>query len=217
MSAQPLIAQGSTEWLQARLGSLTASRVSDAFAKLKSGAWAKSREGYQLELVAERLTGLAADHYVGREALFGIEQEPWVVSAYENDYDVACELAGYIAHPTIEWAGASPDRLVGSDGLFEAKAPKSSTFVSVVLARKHGKPYKMDTDDGYVAQAMWQLACSERIWCDLGYGDPRMPIGSQLYVRRIERDDKLIAAMEAEARVFLDEVAELVAKVSGRG
>lgn len=204
---------GTAEWLQARLGNLTASRISDAFAKLKSGAWSKSREDYQLELVAERLTGLAADHYVGREAMFGIENEPWVAAAYESERDVIVERGGYVAHPTIEHAGASPDFLIGNEGLMEAKAPKSSTFVTVVLARAHGKPYKMDTDDGYCAQVMWQLACTQRIWCDLAYGDPRMPIGSQLYVRRIERDDKLIAAMETEARVFLNEVAELTAKV----
>lgn len=213
-----LVEQGSAAWIEARCGCFTASRVSDAFAKLKSGAWAMSRHDYLMELVAERMTGRAAPHYVSKEMLEGIEAEADAVAAYEWKHDVIAEPAGFIEHPTIQNAGASPDRLIGKN-LLEVKSPKSNTFVELRLARQFGYDRKkMDTDDGYVAQCMWQLACKpDAEWCDLVYYDPRMPIGLELYERRIVRDDKIIAAMEDEARAFLAEVDELVAKLKVGG
>lgn len=218
MSAVPaevfLAEQGSVQWIAARVGKLTASRVCDAFSKLKDGiTYAATRRELMLELLSERLTGLAAPHFVSREMLEGIENEPGGVAAYEFEKDVECVPAGFIDHPTIPRSGASPDRFVGDDGLLEIKAPKSTTFCAVRLVHQFGeseyKPSRADPDDGYLMQAMWQLACSGRDWCDLAYFDWRMPIGQQLYVRRINRDDKIIAAMESEARQFLDELAAL--------
>jgi hypothetical protein len=210
-----LAEQGSAMWIQQRVGCLTASRISDAFAKLKSGEWAKSRHDYQMELVAERLTGLASDHYISKEMLFGIENEDGGVAAYEWKHDCIVEHAGFLQHPTIPNAGASPDRFVGRN-LLEVKAPKSLTFVELRLEKQHGLIVKHSTnpDDGYLAQCMWQLACKpDADWCDLVYYDPRMPPGLELYERRIERNDKIIGAMEDEARVFLAEVDALEAKL----
>lgn len=218
MSAVVALEPGSIAWIEARAGCLTASRIADAFAKLKSGAWAQSRYDYMIELVAERLTGRAADHFISTDMLRGIEREPDGIAAYEWANDCAVEKLGYVSHPTIQWAGATPDGAVGEDGLIEAKCPRSSTFVAVRLAIERGYPIKhasLSTDDGYHAQNMWQLACTGRKWVDRAYYDPHMPQDLQLYVRRIQRDDKIIAAMEAEARAFLDEVAALVAKIRG--
>jgi YqaJ-like viral recombinase domain len=216
MSAVLAMEPGSQEWMDARTGCLTASRMSDAFAKLKSGAWAQSRYDYLIELVAERLTGRAADHFVSRDMLLGIETEPDAIAAYEWAHDCTVEKLGYAAHPTIQWAGATPDGGVGDDGLIECKCPRSTTFVALRLVVEHEMAMKhaaLNTDEGYLAQIMWQLACTGRQWCDLAYYDPHMPQGLQLYVRRIERDEKIIAAMETEARAFLAEVDALVAKL----
>jgi hypothetical protein len=209
-----LVEQGSAMWIASRVGKLTASRVCDAFAKLKGGEYAKCRRDYMLELLSERLTGLAAPHYLSREMLEGIENEPGGVAAYEFQNDCECEPIGFVDHPVIPMSGASPDRAVGDVGLLEIKAPKTTTFIGVRLVHEHGdedyKPSRDDPDDGYLAQCMWQLACCPgRQWVDLAYYDPRMPVGKQLYVRRINRDEKIIAAMETEARLFLDELAAL--------
>lgn len=209
--------QGSVAWIETRKGKLTASRVADAFGKLKSGEYASARRDYMLELLAERLTGIAAPHYVSREMLEGIENEEFAVAAYETDRDVFAEPIGFIDHPTIAMAGASPDRAVGNVGLLEIKAPKTTTFLQARLCKELGvvafAPARADPDDGYLAQCMWQLACCpNREWNDLAYYDPRMPFGKQLFVRRIHRDEKIIAAMEAEALLFLDELAALEEK-----
>jgi exodeoxyribonuclease (lambda-induced) len=211
-----LAEQGSADWIYARSGKLTASRFADAVATLKDGNWAKARHDYMIELLAERLTGLAAAHYVSREMLEGIEAEEYAVAAYEFERDVECDPIGFVEHPSIANAGASPDRAVGKVGLLEVKAPKSTTFIELRLDKESGYAYprkSSDADAGYIAQCMWQLACCpEREWNDLTYYDARMPQGKQLYVRRIMRDDKIIAAMEAEARRFLDELDALEQK-----
>jgi hypothetical protein len=57
-----MIEQGSPEWLALRAGKVTASRVADVIAKTKNGASA-SRGNYLAQLVAERLTGTAAESF----------------------------------------------------------------------------------------------------------------------------------------------------------
>jgi hypothetical protein len=46
--------QGTIEWKLERLGHVTASRVADVLAKIKSGE-AKTREDYRWELVTQRI------------------------------------------------------------------------------------------------------------------------------------------------------------------
>jgi len=216
VSAQ-LVEQGSAEWFEVRAGKLTASRFADAVAKLKGGGWAKARHDYLIELLSERLTGISAPHFLSREMLEGIEAEPNAVAAYEFAYDVAATPIGFVEHPTIANAGASPDRAIGDVGLLEVKAPKTSTLLELRLAKEHGYTYankREDADDRYLAQCMWQLACCPtRAWCDLAYYDARLPMGLQLWVRRIHRDTTIIAAMEAEARAFLAELDALQEKL----
>lgn len=195
---------GSAMWLEQRCGRLTASRIADAFRKKKGGDWAQTRRTYQIELLADRLTGLATDHYVSREMLWGIEHEADAIAAYEFDHDVTVQPGAFREHPTIPMAGATPDGFVAEIGLVEIKNPKTTTFIEIVLDDA--------PDADHVAQCLWQLAsCPERAWVDLRYNDVRLPIGVGKYEIRIEREvnAEIIKDMETEARAFLDELAEL--------
>lgn len=197
-----LAPQGSAEWLHQRGGKLTASRAADAFRKLKSGAWAATRRVYMIELLAERLTGLATDHYLSREMLFGIEHEPDAIAAYEFDHDCTVQPGVFVEHPTISNMGATPDGFVGDDGIVEMKNPKTTTFLEVVLS---GQP-----DPDHLAQAMFQLACApSRKWCDLRYHDVRLPLNVCNFEIRVHREPAIIAAIEAQAREFLSELDAL--------
>jgi hypothetical protein len=60
------------------------------------------------------------------------------------------------------------------------------------------------------------MACAERDWCDFVSFDPRMPEAMQLHVRRVERDDELLAEIEAEVTAFLAEIDETVADLTAR-
>ena len=61
-------------------------------------------------------------------------------------------------HPSIAMSGASPDGLVGSDGLVEFKCPNTATHINTLLGGT--VPQK------YVLQMLWQMECTGRQWCD---------------------------------------------------
>ena len=201
------MAQGSNEWLDYRLGRVTASRIADLMAKTKSGPSA-SRKNYMAQLVCERLTGAREDGFKSAAMAHGTETEPEARSAYEFITDCTVAEVGFIDHPRIYMAGASPDGLVGDDGLLEIKCPTSATHIETLLTGK--------IDGKYLKQMQFQLACSGREWCDFASYDPRLPAEMQLFVRRIERDGAAIVEIEAAVREFLAEVDQTVAALRAR-
>lgn len=191
------IIQGSTEWFYQRLGKVTASRVADVIAKTKSG-YSTSRDNYMAQLVVERLTFTKTESYTNAAMQWGTDTEPFARAAYEAAQGVMVEEVGFVRHPTIEWAGASPDGLVGDDGCIEIKCPNTLTMIETLLSQK--VPGK------YFTQMQFQLACTGRKWCDYVVFDPRMPAKAQLFVKRVDRDDAYIAEIGAEIVKFLAEV-----------
>ena len=192
-----LIEQGTDSWFAARLGKVTASRVADLMAKTKSG-YSTSRDNYMAQLVCERLTQTKADGFTNAAMEWGTEQEPFARAAYEAKTGEMVEEVGFVPHPKIEWAGASPDGLVGLFGLVEIKCPNTATMIDTLLTGK--VPSKYNT------QMQFQMACTERDWCDYVVFDPRMPAKAQLFIKRVERDNVFIKEMEAEIVNFLAEV-----------
>lgn len=197
--------QRTDDWYAVRLGKVTASRVADLMAKTKTG-YSTSRDNYMAQLVTERLTNTKAESFSNSAMQWGTDQEPFARAAYETAQDVMVEEVGFVPHPTIEWAGASPDGLVGDDGLVEIKCPNTATMIETLLTEK--VPSK------YVAQMQFQMACTGRKWCDYVVFDPRMPAKAQLFIKRINRDDEFIAEMEAEIVKFLAEIQTQVEKLN---
>lgn len=196
-----LIEQKSDAWFDARLGCVTASRVADVIAKTKTG-FSTSRSNYMAQLVCERLTKTRTESFTNAAMEHGVTQEPFARAAYEAAQGVMVEEVGFVRHPTIEWAGASPDGLVGGDGLVEIKCPNTATMIETLLSQK--VPGK------YITQMQFQMACTGRKWCDYVSFDPRMPAKAQLFVKRVDRDDTYIAEIEAEIVKFLAEVQSQV-------
>lgn len=193
------IIQGSDEWKALRCGKVTASRIADLCAKTKTG-WGASRNNYMAELLIERLTGQPAPSYMNDAMRWGTEQEPSARAAYEFRFDTAVVAVGFVQHPLLPSSGASPDGLIGDDGLIEIKCPQSATHISTLL----GEPIA----DRYIKQMHWQMACTDRVWCDWISYDPRLPESMQLFVKRVQRNDALIREIEGEVRNFLFELAE---------
>lgn len=192
--------QRSPEWFASRLGKVTASRVADVIAKTKTG-WGASRANYLAELLAERLTGMVAPSYSNASMEWGTLTEAEAITAYQFYRDKDVVAVGFIEHPTIAMSGASPDGLV-DDGLVEIKSPNTSTHIDTLLTGK--------VPEKYVTQMQWQMACTRQAWCDFASFDPRMPEHLRLYVKRVNRDDALIASLELDVRNFL---AELDSKI----
>jgi putative phage-type endonuclease len=201
------IQQGTPEWFAQRLGKATASRIKDIVAKTKTG-YSTSRDKYLTQLLLERLTGTVAESYSDAAMAWGNDTEPFARAAYEAQKGVMVDQVAFINHPTIEMAGASPDGLVGDDGLVEIKCPMSHTHLESLLG---------GLDDQYKIQVNWQMACTGRKWTDLCSFDPRFPAELQLVIKRFERDDAFIATLEEEVIKFLKELDDKLNKVKSRG
>lgn len=197
--------QRSPEWFEARLGKATASRVADIIARTKTG-WGASRANYLAELVAERLTGTSAEKFTNGAMQWGTETEPEARAAYSFRQDVDVIEVGFVDHPTIAMSGASPDGLIGEDGLLELKCPNTGTHIATLLGQS--VPSK------YLCQMQWQLACTGRAWCDFASYDPRLPEAMRLFVQRVHRDEAAIAELEGHVREFLGEVDQTVASLT---
>jgi putative phage-type endonuclease len=198
-----MIEQGA--WKQERLGKVTASRIADMMARTKTG-YGASRTNYQAELLVERLTGIPTEGFTSAAMQWGTETEPLARAAYEFLRDAEVQLVGFVPHPTIAMSGASPDGMIGEDGLVEIKCPNSATHLDTLLGGSI--PSK------YVSQMQWQMACTGREWCDWVSFDPRMPAHMQLFVRRLPRDFDMIAAIEKEVVAFLRELDDKIAALN---
>lgn len=202
-----MIEQGSPEWFAARVGKLTASRMADAMAKIKTG-YGASRANLMAEIVVERLTGQKVEGFTNAAMQHGIDTEPHARAAYEFHSDNAVELTGFVDHPRIAMFGASPDGLIGSAGLLEIKCPGSAAHIDVLLRGVIPGKYQI--------QMATQLACTGREWCDFVSFDPRLPEEMRLFVQRFYRDANQIAEIEHEAAIFLREIEDTVLALQKR-
>jgi len=193
--------QGSPEWFSARLGKVTASRISDVMATGKNGE-AATRLAYKVQLAAERLSCVRAESYSNSAMQWGTDTEPQARAMYEATSGVLVVDVGMVVHPVIEQSGASPDGLVGDDGLVEIKCPNTATHIDTLYRDK--APAK------YLNQMQWQMACTGRSWCDFVSYDPRLGEGLDYYCDRVMRDDARIAEMEDGVIQFLTEVDAMV-------
>ena len=206
------VAQGSFEWRRARLGVPTASRAAEVVARQKPakgedvGKPAQVRKDYALQLAFERTTRMEWPVYVNAAMQRGTDLEPLARDEYEARSGTMVEQVGMALHDAFD-VGASPDGLVGADGLVEIKCPFEMTRVARVWATG-------DVSD-YESQVQWQLWVLARSWCDVVVYDPRLEdVGMHLFVKRIHADPATFDLFEREVPQFLDEVAALEAQLT---
>ena len=199
-----MIEQGSPEWFAQRLGKVTASKIGDIVARTKT-SYSTSRANYMAQLVVERLTGVKTESFTNAAMEWGTQTEPLARAAYELKQGVMVDEVAMIDHPTIPMTGASPDGLVGEEGMIEIKCPNTATHIDTLLSG--------EADKRYTYQQQWQMACTGRKWNDFVSFDSRMPEGLQLFICRVHRDDELIKTLEDEVKKFLQELDEKVEKL----
>ena len=192
--------QGSEAWKSERAGHCTASRFRDVLAKIRTGE-AASRRNYRVQLVTERLIGAPISGFKSAAMEWGTQTEPLARVAYEAHTGDPVVETGFHLHQGVDWVGASPDGLVGDEGLLEIKCPEPATHMETLL-------------DGvcpseHVAQIQGQMWVTGRKWCDFVSFDPRFPKHLQLFVVRVPRDEAYIANLEREVKGFLREVDQL--------
>ncbi|MCU4595318.1 YqaJ viral recombinase family protein [Acinetobacter radioresistens] len=185
------ILQRSDDWHSERCGKVTASRIKDIDAKPAKG---KVLNSLGLIILSERLTGVQEETKTTQLMQWGIDHEPHAIIAYENGTGEFVTGTGLIDHPSIPMSGASPDGLVGKQGQLEVKCPNTTTHLNTLLSRK--------VPDEHIPQITWQLACTEREWCDFVSYDPRLPGYLQLVVIRVFAKDLDITGLEQSVIAF---------------
>jgi putative phage-type endonuclease len=136
--------QGSPEWHAARKGKLTASNVGAA---LGLCSWTSRKVAY------ERAIG--TDTFEGNEATrWGTANEPNALAAYSAHTCNLVELTGLHVHKHADWLAGSPDGLIGTEGMVEAKCPYWSKTPHQTIPLY------------YYLQINLCLECADREWCD---------------------------------------------------
>jgi len=194
------VVQGTTEWVNARLGIPTASNFSRIVTP-KTRKLSSASDKYLCELVAERIIGRPMDDASTDFMARGSMLEPEAVKAYEFENDCETVKLGFALADSRRW-GASPDRLVGEFGLLEIKCLSAANHVAAVLGMM---------DDEHFAQVQGQIWVTGRLWCDLFFFNPAMPS----HTVRIERDADYCAALDAAVPAFADRVDEAHRKIVG--
>lgn len=196
--------QRTTEWFDARLGKITASRFGDVMTKAKSGKGLSAKaESYLLELVTEIMTG-DSKQIESASLDWGTFTEENACEEYEVLNFVEVEKVGFIQHPEYEKVGGSPDGLVGDKGIIEIKCPfNSANHISYLFSEK--------LPGAYYAQIQGNLWITEREWCDFISFDPRvLDQTKRMIIKRVERDEKYITDLEESINNFLQVYEERV-------
>mgnify|MGYP000022285087 CR=1 FL=1 len=201
-----MIEQGTDAWRQQRCGLATASRFADVMATVKSGGEAADRRNYRAQLLCERLTGKPAETFTNRAMLVGTEREPDARALYQVRTRRLVDEAGFVLIEGLR-AGASPDGLIGDDGLIEIKCPNPATHIDYLRLPDGECPR------AYFWQVQGQMLATGRQWCDFVSFDPRLPVDMQMFIRRVHRDADLIADLEAEVEAFLRELDDKVTRL----
>jgi hypothetical protein len=199
-----------------RAGLVTSSVVDKIFASGKKGEESVQRRDLRICKACEILSGVYQDDGDTRTNAMqrGVDREDDARMAYEVFSGRVVQQVGLIVLPGLR-VGASLDGYVGDfEGIVELKCPKTATHIGYM------RDYKKDPSwlpRDYMPQIRHQLWVSGAEWCDFVSFDDRMPVGLQLFVRRVERRevDADLVAHELAVRAFLGEIEKEVDAIRG--
>ncbi len=192
--------QRSPEWFAARAGIPTASMFATVMAKGKGGE-SKTRRTYLLKLAGEILTGQPMDNFQNDHMERGRIMEDEARNFYIFMKDAEPRSVGFIRNGD---KGASPDSLLGDDGLLEIKTKLPHLMVDLILKDAFPPEHK--------AQCQGQLWVAEREWLDLIVYWPDLP----LFVKRVRREEPYIEDLSAAVDAFNDDLRQMVETVRER-
>lgn len=194
------VEQGSGPWLALRLGLPTASEFDQLITplwKIKTGEAPKS---YLYQKICEKFMGAFADggssFSMSQGSIMEHEALPWF--AFTHDMDV--QRVGFVTTDDGR-IGCSPDGLIGDEGGIEIKCPSPTThlryWVEGVLPKEHAAQVHGSM---YVTGRKW--------WWFLSYSR-QFPA----FLIRVERDEKIQAAIDEALCTFISEYDELYARL----
>lgn len=198
--------QGSQEWLELRLGKVTASKFKDVITNGRGNKPSVTAKTYMIKLVAETLRGEPLPFFENDAMKWGTETEPQARAMYELKNDVEVKEVAFVE--LNEFVGVSPDGLVGDDGLLEIKCPNTETQIKRFLD-------DVGLPGDYEAQVQGQLWVTGRQWCDFVSFDPRIDVEASYIQTRVYRDEEYIAKLEEKVSIFVEEMKSMINKLTG--
>lgn len=188
-------------WLLERVGFVTASQFKHLLPG-KKGGYLAARDTYKWQLITERLTGRATEHYVNPAMQWGIDQEGFARDAFTRKTGMEVDLVGFVKHPVL-MCGASPDGVLdGGDGLVEFKCPTTNTHLQTIMN---------GMDPMHMAQLQGQMWMTGAKYAWFASYDPRLPASMELYLQKVDRDQQFVAMLQDEVCKFLDEINDTIA------
>jgi len=180
--------QRSNEWYKERLGKFTASEIYKLMGQKGLG---KTGESYCFEKACEIVYGIDEENNLETfDMKRGILLEPLAFRKFkELKYDEYIDVLECGFFKFCDNSGASPDGLVGSDGILEIKCPQSTKFFGIV---KDG----IDAiDDKYLYQMQMQMLATKR---DEAYFFNYIIFNSKEMYHEVvvKRDEKIIDTMK---------------------
>jgi putative phage-type endonuclease len=185
--------QGTDAWFAARSGRVTASALSNVMMKRTTAGYSN----YKAQIICERVTGRPTETFTSAAMSYGTDTEPMARAVYEMETGIDVVEVGFIAHPTIEWSGASPDGLVGDSGLIEIKCPQPKKHIANLMGGC--------IDRGYMLQMQWQMECTGRDWCDFVSFNDTFPEEMRIKIERVNKDLELVSEISQSVVDFLTE------------
>lgn len=216
--------QGSEDWLRARCGVITASRFTDARARLKkasgdrkAGDWHGDALKYAWLIAMETISREPLDDtFVTYAMRRGRDLEPQARRTYERRTGALVEEVSLILTDD-ERFGYSADGFRDDDGMVEIKCPMACDKLGQIWSSPDTAHLE------YIDQINGGLWITGRKYCDLIVYCPWLaPVGKDLFVKRIYRDEAAIEALETDLVQFMRLVDEHLAilrrptKMSGR-
>ena len=172
------VQQNTEAWQELRLGKATASHFACIMANVDK-AFGEPAKKYALQLALERINGSKkVVTYSNEHMERGHQQEPVARMLYEEETFSSVGNGGFFDCGEY---GDSPDGLVDMDGVIEIKSVIDSVHYATIKRNSFDPAYR------------WQLAghldCTGRKWVDFVSYCAEFPVGKQLYIFRVNRDD----------------------------
>lgn len=193
------VEQGQPEWFALRAGIPTASNFDKIFTS--KGDKSKSANGYMNTLLAEWMTGAKDSIKQSEWMARGIELEPDARNAYEFIKDCDVEQVGIVFRDKSRLVSCSPDGLMEDKGL-EIKCPAPGTHVGYLMDQKLPTAYIPQ-----VQGSMWVTGLDS--WDFMSYHPDMKPV-----IITVERDNKLMTAIDGIMSDFLESMIEKRAKLT---
>jgi hypothetical protein len=168
----------------------------------KKGGYLAARDTYKWQLITERLTGRATEHYVNPAMQWGIDQEGFARDAFTRKTGLKVDLVGFVKHGML-MCGASPDGVLdGGEGLVEFKCMTTNTHLQTIMN---------GMDPMHMPQLQGQMWMTGAQYAWFASYDPRLPASMELYLQKVDRDQQFIVMLQDEVCTFLNEINDTIA------